>query len=167
MKLLLIRHAKAEPRSLLGLLRKHDARRPLTADGRKDMAKVAKGLKRLVPTLDVLASSPVIRARETAEILAQRFEHDDIVEIAALSPGSEPRALVEWLCGQSKDATVALVGHEPDLGNFASYLLAGNRQSFLQFKKGGACLVDVADGPAAGGGQLEWLLPPGTLRKLA
>ncbi len=166
MKVLLVRHAKAEPRPRLGLLRKNDER-PLTSGGRKDMAKAAKGLKRLVPAIDVLATSPLARARETAEVLARRYDHDDIVDVAALSPGGEPQALVEWLRGQRKDAVVALVGHEPDLGGFAGYLLTGRRESFLPFKKGGACLIDLADGPVADGGRLEWLLPPGALRKLA
>ncbi len=165
--MLLVRHAKAEPRPRLGLLRKHDERRRLTPGGRRDMAKVAKGLKRLVPAIDVLATSPLARARETAEVLARRYDHDDVAEVAALSPGSEPQALVEWLRGQPKGALVALVGHEPDLGGFAGYLLTGRRESFLPLKKGGACLIDLADGPAAGGGRLEWLLPPGALRKLA
>lgn len=165
MKVLLVRHAKAEPRPRL--LRKNDERRRLTPGGRKDMAKAAKGLKRLVPAIDVLATSPLARARETAEVLARCYDCDDVAEVAVLSPGGEPRALLEWLRGQPKDALIALVGHEPDLGGFAGYLLTGRRETFLPFKKGGACLIDLADGPAAGGGRLEWLLPPGALRKLA
>ncbi len=167
MKLLLVRHAKAAPRPRSGVLRKHDERRRLTPDGRRDMAKAAKGLKRLVPAIDVLATSPLVRARETAEILARRYDHDGIADVAALAPGAEPKALVEWLRGQPQDALIALVGHEPDLGGFAGYLLTGRRETFLPLKKGGACLIDLAGGPAAGGGRLEWLLPPGALRKLA
>ncbi len=167
MKVLLVRHAKAEPRPRSGLSRQRDERRRLTPGGRKDMAKVAKGLRRLVPAIDVLATSPLTRARETAEVLARRYDHDDIADVAALSPGSEPQALVEWLRGQRKGALIVLVGHEPDLGGFAGYLLTGRRETFLPLKKGGACLIDLADGPAAGKGRLEWLLPPGALRKLA
>ncbi len=167
MKLLLVRHAKAESRLVRGLSRKNDERRRLTPGGRRDMAKVAKGLKRLVPAIDVLATSPLVRARETAEVLARRYDRDDIAEVAALSPGAEPKALAEWLRDQPQDALIALVGHEPDLGGFAGYLLTGRRETFLPLKKGGACLIDLANGPAAGGGRLEWLLPPGALRKLA
>ncbi len=167
MKVLLVRHAKAESRPRRGSLHQDDEHRRLTPGGRKDMAKAAKGLKRLVPAIDVLATSPLARARETAEVLARRYDRDDIADIAALSPGGAPRALVAWLRGQPKDALVVLVGHEPDLGGFAGYLLTGRRETFLPFKKGGACLIDLADGPVAGGGRLEWLLPPGALRKLA
>ncbi len=167
MKVLLVRHAKAESRPRRGSLHQGDERRRLTPGGRKDMAKAAKGLKRLVPAIDVLATSPLVRARETAEILARRYDRDDIADVAALSPGGEPRVLVEWLRGQRKGALIALVGHEPDLGGFAGYLLTGRRETFLPLKKGGACLIDFADGPVAGRGRLEWLLPPNALRKLA
>lgn len=167
MKVLIVRHAKAEARPLLGFLAKRDRRRPLTPGGRKDMAKTAKGLTRLVPALDALAASPLARARETAEILAKRYDGVELVELPALAPGGSAEQVIGWLREQPKDAVVALVGHEPDLGEFASYLLAGKHGSFLPLKKAGACLVAFDAEPAAAAGRLEWLLPPGALRKLA
>ncbi len=165
MKILIVRHAKAEERRLLGLLRK-DAARPLTPGGRKDMAKAAKGLKQLVSDIGVLAASPLVRARQTAQILAERYDAQ-VTEVTELSPGADPDKLHAWLRKQPLEATVALVGHEPDLGVLASWFLTGRKEPFVLFKKGAACLIDFADGgPAPGRGRLEWLIQPGALRKL-
>jgi phosphohistidine phosphatase len=165
MKILIVRHARAEERRLLGLLRK-DAARPLTPEGRKDMAKAAKGLKQLVSDLRVLATSPLVRAKQTAQILAERYD-TEVTEVTELSPGADPDKLLAWLRKQPLEAIVALVGHEPDLGALASWFLTGRKESFVQFKKGAACLIDFAEaGPAPGRGRLEWLIQPGALRKL-
>lgn len=165
MKILIVRHAKAEERRLLGLLHK-DAARPLTPGGRKDMAKAAKGLKQLLSDLGVLATSPLVRAKQTAQILAERYDAR-VTEVTELSPGTDPDKLLAWLRKQPLEAIVALVGHEPDLGALAGWFLTGRKESFVLFKKGAACLIDFAeDGPAPGCGRLEWLLQPGALRKL-
>lgn len=163
MMLLLLRHAKAEERSLSGL---RDARRALTVEGRRDMRKVAEGVAALVPDLKVLATSPLVRAVQTAGILARRYRKLKAVECAALAPGRGPKAVLEWLGRQSGQATVGLVGHEPDLGELASYLLAGRGQSFIPFKKAGACLIEFEAMPVPGEGRLLWLLGPAPLRKL-
>lgn len=163
MKLLLLRHAKAEERSLLGL---RDNRRALTAEGRRDMRKVAKSVEALVPDLKVLATSPLVRAVQTAGILARRYRKLKSVECEALAPGRGPKSVLEWLDKQPGQATIGLVGHEPDLGELTSYLLAGHGQSFIPFKKAGACLIEFDAMPGAGRGRLLWLLTPAQLRKL-
>ena len=150
---------------MLGLLRK-DAVRPLTPGGRKDMAKAAKGLKQLVSDLRVLATSPLVRAKQTAQILAERYDAQ-VTEVTELSPGADPDKLLAWLRKQPLEAIVALVGHEPDLGALAGWFLTGRKESFILFKKGAACLIDFSEGgPAPGRGRMEWLLQPGALRKL-
>ncbi len=164
MKVLIVRHAKAESRALLPLLRKKDTERVLTPGGRRDMARAAKGLKRLLPEISILATSPLARAKETAQILSARYDQIEVMELSLLSPGNKPEALHTWLREQPQDATVALVGHEPDLAVFASYLLTGRQESHLVLKKGAGCLIDLPDRSAAG--KLEWLLQPGALRKL-
>ena len=165
MKILIVRHARAEERRLLGLLRK-DAARPLTPDGRKDMAKTAKGLKQLVSDLRVLATSPLVRAKQTAQILAERYD-TQVTEVTELLPGADPDKLLAWLRKQPLAATVALVGHEPDLSALAGWFLTGRKESFVLFKKGAACLIDFSEGgPVPGRGRLEWLIQPGALRKL-
>jgi phosphohistidine phosphatase len=163
MQVLIIRHAKAEKRSLLGL---RDAARALTDEGRRDMRKVARGIEALVPDLSVLATSPLVRAVQTAEIVTRRYRKLKAVECAALAPGRGPKAALEWLGKQPGEATVGLVGHEPDLGELASWLLAGGEQSFMPLKKAGACLIEFDATPDPGQGRLLWLLTPAQLRRL-
>lgn len=163
MDILIIRHAKAEERSLSG---QKDARRPLTEAGRKHMRKAASGLRRLVPTIDVLASSPLVRARQTAEIIAKKYDKIGVTELPLLSPGGSEQELLDWLRDRRKDATVALVGHEPDLGWFASWLVCGKKLPFAPLRKGAAGLIHFTATPVAGHGMLEWWLTPVQLRQL-
>jgi phosphohistidine phosphatase len=129
------------------------------------MRKAARGLQKLVPEIDVLATSPLVRARETADIVSRRYDDIPVMELAPLAPGGSKEDVLAWLRDQKATATVALVGHEPDLGILASWLLSGGAESFLSLKKGAACLIEMAEKPTPGSGKLEWLLPPVALRK--
>jgi phosphohistidine phosphatase len=166
MKVLIFRHGKAEDRAGLLSLRR-DAARKLTDAGRRDTRKAATGMYRIAPAITVLATSPLTRARETAEIVAKVFDGIAPVELEALSPGGPAGAVIEWLATQPQDATVAVVGHEPDLGQLAGLLLTGREQSFLLLKKAGACLIEFDDKVKAGAGRLAWHLLPSQLRRLA
>jgi phosphohistidine phosphatase len=167
MKLLIIRHAEAE--ELSGSLsgRKRDAERRLTDAGRKSMRKAAKGLREVSPELDVLAASPLVRAFETAEIVARVFGNVDVTELALLAPEGDKQALITWLSEQPAEANVAIVGHEPDLSSFASLLIGGNGSSRITLKKGACCLIEFSDSPSAVKVTLLWLLHPGQLKKIA
>jgi phosphohistidine phosphatase len=131
------------------------------------MASAASGLSRLVPGLMRIATSPLVRARQTAEILAGAFEDGLPVEqLAALAPGGDPDDVVAWLHPRATGDCYALVGHEPDLCELTAYLLLDEIATFFSFKKGGAALIEF-DGPAgAGQGILRWLLQPKHLRAL-
>lgn len=166
MKILLIRHGKAEERSLLSLSAKKDARRALTESGRRDMRKAAKGLRKFAPDIDLLAASPLVRAQETADIVAKVFGVNDVLEQPLLAPGVEAPLLLDWLGTQPPASTIALVGHEPDLSQLATWLLSARDASFIVFKKGACALIEFDGKPAAGRGVLAWLLQPGQLRKL-
>lgn len=167
MKLLLIRHAKAEDAPLLGLFaRNKDAARRLTDEGRKQMRKAAKGLCEITPQIDLLATSPLVRARETAEIVAEIFDCDNPIEVPALASGTTPEAVMEWLSAQEVEGMIALVGHEPDLSRLVGWFLTGSAVSIVDFKKGAACLLGFDGAPAKGKGRLEWLVPPGAARKM-
>lgn len=166
MKVLLIRHARAQERTAQTALARRDHARRLTDAGRKDMRRAAKGLRKIAPDLDILASSPLVRARETAEIIERVFGGPAITELAALAPGAAPEELLGWLREQHVN-TVALVGHEPDLSRMAAYLLSREARGFIEMKKGAACMVEFDSAPAAGTGTLTWLLAPGQLRRLA
>lgn len=164
MRLLIVRHAIAEERETWAP--RDDALRPLTADGKKKMKESAKGLRALVPKLDVLATSPLTRAMQTAQILSRVYDRPAPTVADVLSPGQRPAAVVAWLRTQSVHKTVAVVGHEPGLGSLGTWLCAGIERSFLDLGKGGACLVELAERIEAGEAMLAWVLRPSQLRAM-
>jgi phosphohistidine phosphatase len=166
MKLLVVRHAVAQEREEFAATGRPDDLRPLTDGGRRRMRRGARGLRRLVPHLDVLASSPLTRAMQTAEIVAEAYHGMEVTAVAELAPEAVPDALVPWLGGVPPTSTVAVVGHEPHLGFLLGWLLTGRHASFVELKKGGACLLEFEDPPAAGGATLLWCAPPKQLRAL-
>src|SRR5436190_595765 len=116
MDLLVIRHAIAEDRDEFAETGKDDAQRPLTRDGRQRMAAGAAGLRALVPTISMLATSPLVRARQTAEIVAKVYEIDVTETTDVLEPDASPGQLVEWAEPYASLDVIAVVGHEPHLG---------------------------------------------------
>lgn len=166
MRVLLVRHAIAEDRAVWAERSTDDGLRPLTADGREKMKRAARGLATLEPKIALLATSPLVRARETAEILARAWGGIEPVETPLLGPGGTPEALGAWLGRQRPAGTAVLVGHEPDLGEIAACWLCGREAHFLAFKKGGAALLEFAAAPKEGAGVLQWLLAPAQLRSL-
>lgn len=164
MQLLVVRHGIAEERETWAP--RDDALRPLTADGKRKMKEGVKGLRSLVPQLDVLATSPLTRAVQTAAILAKAYDTKEPATVDALSPGQHPPALAPWLRTQATRKTVAIVGHEPGLGALTSWLAAGSERSFLELGKGGACLLDLGERVDAGEAMLLWVLRPSHLRSL-
>lgn len=162
MKALLIRHAAAIPKGTPGVL---DDERPLTSSGTAKFRAAARGLARVAPRPDVLLTSPLPRALATAEIAARAFRHIEPGIVPALADQSVDGILAA-LETHPRDATVALVGHEPVLGALLARMLGTGQASRLAFKKGGAALVDLPDGPATPG-RLIWFLDPRVLRTLA
>jgi phosphohistidine phosphatase len=166
MDLVLVRHAIAEERETFALTGKLDHRRPLTARGRKRMQQAAAGLRRLIPAVDLLATSPLVRAVQTAEIISDAYGGIEVVEVAELAPEGAPESLLRWLQGQDGDATIVVVGHEPSFSTHVGWLTARADEPFLDFKKGGACLLTFYDEIYSGGATLRWLLTPAQLRAL-
>lgn len=166
MKLLVVRHAIAQDRVEFARSGQDDAQRPLTKIGRVKMRKAARGLARLVPAIDVLAASPFRRALRTAEIIAQAHAGLDVTPLHELAPPSDAEALVRWLRTQHDRTTVALVGHEPDMGRLVGFLVSGTPRSFLEMKKGAACMLELPAPIHAGTAQLLWALTSGQLRRL-
>lgn len=167
MKLLIMRHAKAEDRAAFAATDKDDSERPLTGAGREQAGKSARAIKTLLPRIDVLATSPLTRARDTARLLARDYKRLTPEELPALAPGTSVKSVGAWLAQQSADATVALVGHEPDLSVLASWLLTGRTQPIMALKKGAACLLEFEDTAVPGRAVLVWSLTPRQLRGLA
>lgn len=167
MQLVLIRHAIAEDRRSAQREGRDDAVRPLTREGRARMKRCAEGLHRCVPSLDLLASSPLLRAAETAAIVARAYGGLEMTTVLAFAPDAPLEAGLEWLRHQRSTSTLAVVGHEPHLGTFATWLLTGVDESHLPFRKGGACAIAFTGRPRPGAGELRWSLPPAVLRRLA
>jgi phosphohistidine phosphatase len=161
-ELYLIRHAVAEEQ---GDAWPDDAKRPLSDDGAARMRKAARGLARLGVTLDVILTSPLVRTRQTAEIVAAAFEmRPPIVAVESLAPGGSPPAVLTDLEKQVRRREIALVGHEPGIGELATRL-AGSRHPFV-FKKGAVCRIDVDTLPPSGPGTLRWFLTTRILRSV-
>ncbi len=159
-ELYLIRHGLAEER---GNAWPDDGKRPLTAEGMASMRKEARGLARLGVVLDVVLSSPLVRARQTAELVAGGLEpRPPIVNVESLTPDGSYAAVVADLEKHARKKRIALVGHEPAIGELAARLI-GSRHSF-EFKKGAVCRIDVEALPPSGPGNLRWLLTPKVLR---
>lgn len=165
MKLVVIRHGPAGDRAEWDAEGRDDRLRPLTSDGKKQMRRVATGLATLVPSIDVLATSPLVRAEQSADIIAEQYR-TDVVTLDALAPDSAPEKTVEWLRALEAEETVALVGHEPHLSTLVGYLLTGKRISFIDLKKAGVALLELPDPPQSATGALEGLLTPRVLRRL-
>jgi phosphohistidine phosphatase len=161
-RLYLIRHGLAEER---GEAWPDDARRPLSDEGMSRLRKEARGLVRLGVTFDVVLTSPLVRARQTADILAGGFStRPAIVVMESLAPDGSPQAVLSDLEKHARRMRIALVGHEPGIGELAARLI-GSRRAFA-FKKGSICRIDVKSLPPAGPGLLRWFVTPKILREL-
>jgi phosphohistidine phosphatase len=158
MRLIIIRHATAVDRSP----DIPDDARPLTQEGKRRFREAARGLARLFPQPDLLLTSPLLRALQTARIAAKAW-HVPVTEEAALGGGSvaELESALRRLPAQ---ATVALVGHEPQVSEFLAHVVGSGQPDRLTFKKGGVAVVDLPAGPA-GVGTLVAVLPPRVLRR--
>lgn len=194
MKLLVVRHAIAEDREAFA--RRGDGgdhQRPLSKKGRRRFRRGAKALAALVPEVDLLLSSPLVRAVQTADLLEKALRKEGTEplrrECPALVPGAHPRALGEWLgewlgdrAETEGDAgppprTVAVVGHEPHLSHLVSWLTAGSERSWIRLKKGSGVLLrlpgsklEPGAGPdtfGPGTATMLWALAPRQLRELA
>jgi phosphohistidine phosphatase len=163
MKLLVIRHGPAGDAEKWRAEGRDDRLRPLTPDGKDDMRQVAAGLATMIPQVDVLLSSPLIRASQTAQIVADEY-HCKIETTDALLPEKDSEATLRELKTRPEQ-TIGVVGHEPHLSAFITFLLAGKPESFIDLKKGGACLLEL-ESAAPGSATLQWLLTRRELGRL-
>jgi phosphohistidine phosphatase len=162
MRVLLIRHAKAVPRGTSGI---PDDERPVTPEGEERFRAAARGLARIVEGPAAILTSPLPRARRTAEIAAESWGKSRVKEVGALADGSLAE-LTRILASFAGDETVAMVGHEPHLSGLLAHLLGAREGDSLTFRKGGAALVELPGAPSKGG-TLLWFIPPKILRLLA
>ena len=162
MELCLVRHAIAVERGSHGF--DDDTLRPLTPEGATRFRIAASGIAALV-TPQVVMTSPLVRARETAEILMGTFGLAKLHFSDALASGDHAALLRDVIDLEARSVT--LVGHEPHMSGLLSFLLTGDEARVgATFRKGAAALVSCQDEPAAGHCWLEWLIQPAGLRKL-
>jgi phosphohistidine phosphatase len=129
------------------------------------MRGVAKGLANTVVP-DLIATSPLKRAMETAKILARAYDLEVGATVDALRPERPPEDFVAWARTQAADGTVAIVGHEPHLSQLIAWLTTGRSTAFVELKKGGACYLEFDSTPRNSGGTLLWLMRPSQLEAL-
>lgn len=163
MKLILFRHGLAMERSEAQEQRIDEALRPLVEKGKERTRKMARFLKDKIPQLDVLATSPLRRALQTAEILSEQLKFEKVLEVSELVPEAPPQAFARWLQTSVPHATsVLVVGHEPQLSVFASWSLSGQMDSFIDLKKSGVICLEVESFDSMGphSAELKWVLSP-------
>ncbi len=160
MNLYLLRHGLAVEPGTAGFAR--DADRPLTPEGERKLDKIAKAIEAMELSFDLVLSSPYVRARQTAEIVARALKVQKRLEFSdSLTPAGSPKKLIEFLDHlRPAPEKVLLVGHEPYLGELISLLVTGHAGFTVVMKKGGLCKLS-AESPRFGRcAALEWLLTP-------
>jgi phosphohistidine phosphatase len=138
--------------------------RPLTEEGIHRTRAAAEGLKRLDVGFNAVFTSPWLRARQTAAIVAEILDLQPAVEMPELAGDRSPAELIEAI-GRAGVRHPVLVGHEPLLSATVGHLL-GVEDLSIEFKKSGACLIQADALPVRRGGTLLWLLTPKQLRRI-
>ena len=150
MEIWVLRHAKAEE----GGPGTSDEERELTAGGHETMRSVARAIARLEPKLDAILTSPLVRARQTAEPVARALSlEDELIESDALVPDADPKEILREI-GKRGFSRAMVVGHMPHLGRLLGYLLTGRPDTSIDIKKAALARIQF-DGDAP--------KPPGTL----
>jgi phosphohistidine phosphatase len=165
--LYILRHALAAQRGAGGFAK--DADRPLTPEGRQKLRRVARAMVKLELDIDLIVSSPFVRARQTAELVADALQLRDKLQFSDhLSPEGKPDQLIHDLKQiHPVPDGVLLVGHEPYLSKLVSLLVAGTPNLSLTLKKAGLGKLTVTGLTAGRCAILEWLLTPKQLGLIA
>ena len=139
----------------------NDAERPLTSEGEEKMWKIAKGMKALGLEFDLVLSSPYVRTKQTAEIVAEYLKAEKKLEFSkALEPGGDPAELMRFLNHRHRLKGPLLVGHEPYLSSLISMLISGSPRAYITMKKGGLCKLSADGLKYDRCASLRWLFTP-------
>ncbi|MBN2023488.1 MAG: histidine phosphatase family protein [Pirellulales bacterium] len=136
-----------------------DFERPLTNKGQARFAEVVLRLVERGYAPEIVATSPVVRCRQTAEIIVDGLPHrPDRVELDELKPGSDLEGLLRWTAAQAGEhRSVAWVGHAPDVGRLTASLI-GQPGGWIRFAKAATAAIRFYDAPEPGAGELNWLV---------
>lgn len=167
MNVYLMRHGLAVERGTPGY--DSDRERPLTSKGERKVRRVAEAFVKMEVSFDVIFSSPLVRAQQTADVLSDEMKAKQKVQLTEhLAPGGSTKELVNLLQHlPDSPQEILIVGHEPDLGQLAASLLAGGDGVAIVFKKGGAAKLTVENLRAGRCATLEWLLTSRQLEMMA
>ena len=163
MKLYLLRHGEALDREDAAKTGVEDSQRPLILKGKERTKKIMKFTRDFNGRVELIVSSPFLRSQQTAAVAMQILKFDNYLESTELVPEAPPTAFVQWLLREAQQVTsVFVVGHEPQLSAFASLILAGRQQSFIELKKSGLICIDVEsfDSLVPENTSLRWILDP-------
>jgi phosphohistidine phosphatase len=164
MRLYIVRHGIAVPHSSFGI---SEEDRPLTQEGIDKMKKAAEGLQVLAVVPEVVLSSPLPRALQTAEIVVAACKKNVPLKLLpALAPGGNRSEIYRELATHANLESIMLVGHQPSLGEIAGEIAFGTPNHYLELKKGGACALDLERVKPVPRGSLLWLVTPSILRQV-
>jgi len=157
MDLYILRHGKAGQ----SFNRPEDSDRKLTSEGRSDIRKVARWIRSKKIRFEVIATSPLTRAYETAEIVARTLKEKGRLEVwDELSPGGNQKTLFSHAAQYNKDAAIILVGHEPALSGLIGSIITGGDTASIILTKGGMAKIRTYSFDRKPSGDLQWLLTP-------
>lgn len=166
MELYVMRHGKAAERD--PKLYPSDDQRPLTEKGKAELEWIAAAMERLEMEFDLVLSSPLLRARQTAEIVAKALGITKKVRYSDLLAQPDIKPLIDHIKSlQKREPSILLVGHEPYLSELVSTLLTGTTDLNLNFKKGGLLKLQLKKTRLEWCASLDWLMTPRQLIQIA
>lgn len=166
MEIYIVRHGDAIDRNDPAIT--NDAMRWLTEAGRDEVGVTARVMERLGVTPDLILTSPMVRARQTADIIADLIGPESgPVTSEHLVYGGSFAGILDDISSYGSPRRVVLTGHMPSVGHLVAYLVWGMPEIGIPFRTGEVCRVDLPDASVApGSGRIRWLIPPKVARKL-
>lgn len=165
MRLYIVRHGIALPHGTPGVA---EDDRPLTKEGIKKMQQAADGMRAIDCVPEAILTSPLPRAKQTAEILLEALgKQIPLVLTDALAPTGNRQDVYREIRKRQNSQSLMLVGHQPSLGEIAGEIAWGSSEHYIELKKGGVCALEVDAATVSPRGALLWLLTPSILRALA
>ena len=164
MDLFVLRHGDAGRHSMMF---RDDSKRSLTVDGKKEIGEITKGLESLGVEIDYIFTSPLLRSKQTAEIVFDNMKcKNQISELEELKPEGNRLQLYKKLATLKQNSSVLIVGHEPYLSELIGEAISGG-SSRIDLKKGGLARIRTISLLPKIQGELRWLMTPKHMKKMA
>jgi phosphohistidine phosphatase len=159
MELVIVRHGKAED------LAASDEVRPLTDEGRETVTKIFRNLQAYLPEPDLICDSGLLRAQQTADLIAEVYDLPPRKELGELRPGASPMDLAKVLQKLPVGDVIFVVGHQPELSRLVAHSLAGGEYRLIDLKKAGVVWISFLGSYQPGSGRLQCYLPPAVAKR--